>query len=234
MITMNELQLIDTDDIRNELVNTMTEAAWNRIQAETKVDLVTAELCYRQFLVHSNTGLDFSSVINPVMKALELELRTRFYDEYFSYIKRSYSPSEYAHTVWKKNYPGDSTLARVRCKILEYAGNSLIFQTDTDEFTIGNFRFTIGATSLKTVFVDQPVIDFCQKELFREYQVSASDIQSWLKSLVLNIESMRELRNDSSHAGKTQSQADAETALDELVKVKKIIATIVCPPWVTA
>lgn len=206
------------------------EEAWDKLQSKTRTGIITSELCFSSF--KTDTGFDFSSVIVPIMKGLELELRHSFYEPYLAFIKSNYAtPKDYVDDNWRGNYPGDKTAAEQRSKILSFDGSSLKFQSLTREFTIGNVRYLIGATNRWNTHVDESFLKYCENDLFRGHTVRRKDIKKWIKNLLQSLEGLRRIRNDSSHAGKLQNVIDAKTVLDELIEVEKVMALIVLPPF---
>lgn len=216
----------------SEVIGKLGEKAWNKLQASTRIDIITSEICLCSFRGYEK-GFDFSSVITPAMKGLEQELRISFYDGYLVYLETGkYSPEQYAHRIWKGKYPGDFVIAKKRSTILDYNGERLLYKKDRSHFTIGDFRFTIGANCLDRINVDCTFEEYCKEALFHGCSFNKDEFMDWICKLVIEVESLRRLRNDSAHAGKILNQNDAETALNELVKVKKILGLIVCPPWI--
>lgn len=203
---------------------------WDKFQSETQTGIITSELCFLSF--KDDNGFDFSSAIIPIMKSLELELQKTFYEPYLEFIVTNYAtPEEYVKENWKENYPGDQRAAQLRGKILSFDGRSLHFQPLSSEFTLGNFRYLIGAINLWCVCIDKSFLKYCKNVLFKDYTVSTHDIIIWIKELVLCIEGLRLIRNDSSHAGNLQNAIDAKTVLDKLIEVDKVLTSIVSPPF---
>ena len=229
---MTEKNVPQIDVVESEIIGLLGEKAWNKLQGATKIDIVTSEICLRSFKDYKK-GFDFSSVVTPIMKGLEQELRTSFYDGYLAYLESGkYTPSQYAHKVWSGVYPGDIDIAKKKSKILDYDGKKLSYKVDRSVYTVGDFRFAIGASNLRAICVDCTFEEYCQSVLFKGNTYTRKEYLDWIRQLIKDVESLRLLRNDSAHAGKILNQSDAETALNELVKVRKILGLIVCPPWV--
>ena len=222
-----------TDTLVNDVISDVKahigENAWEKLQVETQIGIITSEMCYLSF--KKDGRFDFSSAIVPAMKGLELELRRVFYEPYLDYLASNYTPDQYVGINWNKKYPGDQRAAEQRNKILSFDGTKLHYQPLSNEFTIGNFRYTIGATSLYHIHVDETFIQFAQNDFYKDYNVQKQEIINWIKSLIPEIEGLRKIRNDSSHAGKIQNALDAQTVLQKLIEVEKILALIVAPPF---
>lgn len=229
---MIDESILHNSVIESELIPFLGECAWRRLHTKTKIDIITSETCLRAFMDY-NGGFDFSSIIIPAMKGLEQELRINFYDGYIKYLESGkFSPEEYARRIWKGEYPGDREMSKKRSTILDYVGTSLCYKMDRTTFTVGDFRFTIGVTNLNHIRIDSTFDQYCRESLFKDYSYSYQDYLRWIQQLVTDIEPLRKLRNDSAHAGKILKRVDAETALNELIKVKKILGMIVCPKWI--
>lgn len=226
---MSDIRTISS--VLNEVKLAIGEEAWKKLQTETQIGIITSELCYSSFKI--NTEFDFSSAIVPAMKGLELELRKIFYEPYLNYVVSNYTPKQYVQMNWAEHYPGDKKAAELRNKILLFDGVKLKFQQLSNEFTIGNFRFTVGASRLYKIHVDESFIEYCKNVLFRANHVRKIDIVKWIKNLVPEIEGLRKLRNDSTHAGTIQNELDAKTVLEKLFEVEKIMAKIVCPSFIS-
>ncbi|GEM_PF-4371880 len=220
---MNEILTDQQEHLVNTTIQSIGGDVWGKFQEASQVGITTAKLCFDTF-ESLKTGFDYAAVITPIMKALEVELKKRFYDEYLRYLIQHYEPNDYAHaTEQSKN----ELICR---KILEVKDGRLVYISDTSVFTLGDFRFIIGASRLSKIRIHQPFIQYCQDVLFDD-AVEKQKIIAWLTDLVHSIHSLRSLRNESAHGGKTQNRMDAQTALDELIDVKKILVKIVHPEF---
>ncbi len=217
------------DSIISDIKTHIGDNAWAKLQVETHIGIITSEMCYLSF--KNGCRFDFSSAIVPAMKGLELELRRVFYEPYLDYLVSNYSPEQYVIINWSKKYPGDQKAAEQRNKLLLFDGAKLHFQQLSNEFSIGNFRYTVGATSLYHIHVDETFIQYVQNDFYKGFNVQRQEIVKWIKTLIPEIEGLRKIRNDSSHAGTIQNVIDAQTVLQKLIEVEKVLALIVEPPF---
>lgn len=208
-------------------------AAWSGFQESTRTEIVTAVTCYKSFEELSDP-IDYASSILPIMKALEHELRSRFYDSYVAFLKEHYSPEEYCEQVIPDAYKGDyESAARIKSKVLGYNGGPFFLDPASEEyFTLGEFiRLISTGVDRKNRHIDRPVLDYCQKVLFAGKGFSNSSVRKWLGQLLDKTEAQRRTRNNSAHGGIIQNKRDAEKAISEVVTVGKLLANIICPPF---
>ena len=213
--------------------------AWELFTEQTQTGVLTAEACYRVF---SGVSLpyDFTSVITPLMKSLEYELKLHFYNPYRKFLKENYSVDEFAGKISRERGFEKNKIAVKRRKLVTKSNGDLRYVSDDDprdrtsEFSIGEFLYTIGTTDkpqlLKNIQLDSTFLDFCQNGLYSEYE--PEDVRNWILSIVKELKDMRKLRNESAHGGLVQNQADAETARATLIHAKRILVLIVAPDFV--
>lgn len=207
-------------EIRNEIGNTI----WEKFHPQTRIGIVTAEVCFREFGTITD-DFDFSSVIMPIMKALEVEMKSYFYMGYIDFLREHYSVAEYMGAVNIKSY-------KERNKVLQRADAiRYCLVTEKTDFTIGNFRYTLGALELRKLHIDKPFLEYCKQELFQETNCNIDQLSKWLCNLIYDLEPLRRIRNDSAHGGKINNQTDAEKTLNDLIRVKKILVEIVAPSF---
>ena len=122
------------------------EEIWSKLHEETKIDLLTAQVCF-DFLKENGYRLDYSSVIAPLMKCLEHELTQFYYVDYLKYLKLKYSAKEFIDAI-DKNCDGDVVEERKKLLDRDDSFTVAFLETPNEEFTIGDFRFTIGLNQL--------------------------------------------------------------------------------------
>ena len=228
---MSEIR--STESIISSAKAALGDEAWSKLQEKTKIGIITSEACFLEF--KNKKSFDFSSAIVPLMKGLELELRNAFYEPYLSYIKSNYLPNEYIEVNFGMDYKDRiRNIIDNKSLLLSISKSGrLAFKPISEQFTLGKFRYSIATTpSLRNFRADKSFILYCRNVLFKEKAVETDDIICWIKDLVSRIERLRILRNGSSHAGIIQNSLDAETAINELVKIEKTFAIIVLPPFV--
>lgn len=208
------------------------ESIWRSLDPSIRTGVLTSEICLKT-LEGLSSGADFSASIMPLMKVLENELIRHFYAPYHKFITQTYTPEEYIsvnHLDVREKNPDD-----LRRKILyynqrrnEYKFRYLKNKDGKIEFTLGNYQFTVGAENYKNFECDPTAVRFYKERVF-DRSSSESAIIKWVCQLTAALDSLVDLRNNSAHAGMIQSELDANTAMDTLIKVDKLLLTIVFP-----
>lgn len=166
-------------------------------------------MCLR-LLDEQTIDVDYSSAIIPIMKGLECELKKHLYVPYICYLRDNISPQRYFKELQHKypNITRPKSLINLRRKILVGTSIKDCFyeqNPDTQNLMIGEFKYAIGATSFGGNFsVDSAFLDFCKNKLFSGSNTGATEIQNWLKHLLMGLESLREIRNQSAHGNALQ------------------------------
>ncbi len=226
-------------EVRKQLIDEFGLDTWNKLAPESKKYLITAMFCYEQLYglnERSKQQIDFSATIVPMMKALELELKERFFVQYINFLKEEFAtPEAYMQEIGIVN-------AKDRSAVLRYNANGSISFRNTQEskrFTLGSFRFCIGVTDFyKTngTYCDCTAIQFAKNVLldldaFKLTLENTENIDEqvdlWLWDLINGVCALNPKRNVSAHCGEIMSQTDAEFCLSELITVKKIICKLV-------
>ncbi|NLD19979.1 MAG: hypothetical protein GX663_07000 [Clostridiales bacterium] len=205
---------------------------WLSFQEKTKTGILTSEMCYTMFK-DTKEDFDFSAAVVPIMKGLELELKKVFYEPYYEYVTDNYDPKSYAQAICPSSDLEDKEKAKQvavqKGKILYYKNGKFQFKRLSTEFSIGNFRYLTTHGDKKRIEIDEIFVEFCEKKLFAEQTIARKKIEKWVRELIINIEPLRKLRNDSAHAGKTQNSVDAFTVISDLIVTKKLLPVIVAP-----
>ena len=219
---------------RQELVSTIGKDAWKTFDSLTQTGVLTAELCLRTF-AENPADVDFSASVVPIMKALENELIRNFYSPYVDFLKRKYPDPEKYILVNNLNSLEQSP-QDARRKILVY-NNKLQkywYRSPYDkkkkkiEFTIGDFQYTAGVDKLSIVKCDVTAVEFYKDKYFGN-SADNSRVVAWICKLTQNLEGLRQLRNDSAHAGKTQTLQNAEDAMNAIIKVDHVLMMVSNP-----
>lgn len=96
-----------TDDFKQEeknLINSLGNAAWNKLDDKSKTFLITSKITYKN-LSELDDVIDYSGVCLLVTKALERELTRRFYEWFIDYLNEKYDKDfeEYHTSLLSKN-----------------------------------------------------------------------------------------------------------------------------------
>lgn len=209
------------------LINITSENIWSTFRAETKTDLLTAQICF-DYIKEIGYDLDYSSVIAPLMKCLEHELTQIYYVGYLEYLKSKYSVQDFINII-DKNCNGDAIDERPKLLCRDEKQTAIFLEVPDNEFTIGNFRFIIGVKNLRKKWFDEPFIDYVKILMKSEQKISTVQLCKGLKQLVDEIEALQFLRNGGVHGGKTQNYTEAKNTMEDLIEVKQVLLTIVTP-----
>lgn len=231
---MSELLQDLKSSSREEIVSAIGNDIWRAFDSLTQTGVLTAELCLRAF-AENPADVDFSASVVPIMKALENELIRNFYIPYVDFLKKRYPrANDYVRinnlTSLAQN-PQDA-----RRKIIWYNNkkNKFGYRDPYDkkkkkiEFTIGDFQYSVGVDDLSKVTCDKTAVEFYKDHCFGN---SADDSQviAWICNLTQNLEGLRQLRNDSAHAGITQTLQNATDAMNVIIKVDRVLMTVSNP-----
>lgn len=251
-IEQEQIELIKDISINNQDVNTQINIikerlieevgieVWENFTNQTRSCLLTAVSCL--YYLNHVTGkigneLDYSSVIVPLMKCLEYELRIRFYNRYIKFLKQRYPINEFIYINGLEQKPIGT---KTRGCIL-YQGKDGTFDYNDpirypNQFTLGKFAYVIGFLNSRNrnlsepEHVDPTLLDYCRTKLFRKSDSTEQEIESWLYELALQIEGkdgLSDMRNTSAHGGSVKHFSSAKTALEDLVLLKKILVDLV-------
>ena len=189
---------------------------WNKLSNSSQDSIITA---YKTFYTFANdNNYDFSSIIGLLGKALEGELKIRFYDGYIKYLSEKFELR--SCILYRKNQI---------CQFCDYANHS--------KFSIGSFRYVIGIDKsgycipIKKTFCDQSLINYTKEILYKDIFQNKTNkiIDDILKELSDNIETLRRYRNQADHPGVTLTVEDANKVLLLLIYTRKILLRILDP-----
>lgn len=93
----------DEYDIEEEKVkDNLGRSAWNKLEKDSQKFLVTSEITYNH-LCDLGNKVDYSGVCLSVTKALEIELKKRFYQGFIDYLDANYDYKEYHSSFFNKD-----------------------------------------------------------------------------------------------------------------------------------
>ena len=231
---MSELLQNMKSSSREDIVSAIGDDAWKAFDSLTQTGVLTAELCLRAF-AENPTDVDFSASVVPIMKALENELIRDFYIPYTDFLKKRYPrASDYVRINNLTSLNQDPQDARR--KIIGYNSRQKQYwyrnpydkKKKKIEFTIGDYQYTVGVDDLSIIKCDKTAVEFYKNQFFGN---GADDTQvvAWICNLTQNLEGLRQLRNDSAHAGITQTLQNAKDAMNVIIKVDRILLTVSHP-----
>ena len=216
----------------SRLENVVGKSTWRDLRTSTKTGIMTSEICL-EALKRISSSSDYSASIMPLMRVLENELIEKFYSPYLSFLGSNYTPDRYINEnrldQRRKNpddlrrkilfYDTKRDVCRF-CRLKNHEGKIL--------FTLGDYPYTVGAEKNSDNVCDPTAVRFYKETVFG-LTAEDVDIVKWICNLAVNLQHLVELRNNSAHAGRIQSVNDANAAMDALVKVDKLLLTLVFP-----
>lgn len=206
---------------------------WDKLLQESRNSISSAYKTYYAFA--QDTQYDFSTVVGPLGKALEGELKIRFYDGYITYLSEKFSnPLNFKSYNKLSNEQFDK-----RDSLMFIINKNYYFQDyiKHPNFKIGSFRFIIGIdkaglyNSSKKTFCDLSAIEYVKNILYRDIFQSRTDEETdtFLKELCDNVETLRRYRNEADHPGSNLTIEDANKVLNIMIYTRKILLRILDP-----
>ena len=223
------------NEIKNDSMNCLITALgvdnWYSLNSLAQTGLLTSEMCIRSLDVLP-TPTDFSASVIPLMKVLEGELKNRFYIKYMNFLNLHYpTPTDYIETNGLDRRREDPAVLRKKILYRRRNGEYEYQHIHTNrpiEFTLGNYQYTVGAENYRRNRCDATAIEFYKDEVFG-LSADTARVTRWICRLARDLDSLTLLRNNSAHAGNIQSLADANTAMDAIVKIDKLLLSIISP-----
>ncbi len=202
---------------------------WDKLSEVSQKYINTATFAFQQLLAieeKSFSYIDFSIVVSPLLRALELELKIRLYEQYLDYLKNTF------HNVEDYlNYNNISGFYEIKSRniiITKNAENVYCFEDQgSNKFTLGSLKYFFGINNTKTqgsrkTIIDKSAFDFLSIHLKKDNLSPPL----WIENLCNDIETVRRLRNESSHGGTILSLNDAQYTINQLIKIKRILINI--------
>ena len=231
---MKELLQDIKSSSREDIVSAIGDDAWMAFDSLTKTGVLTAEYCLRTF-AENPADVDFSASVVPIMKALENELIRDFYIPYVNFLNKNYPrASDYVRINNLSSLNQNPQDARRKIIWYNNTKKKYAYRNPYDkkkkkiEFTIGDFQYSAGVDDLSKVKCDKTTIAFYKDKYFGN-GADDSLIVAWICNLTQNLEGLRQLRNDSAHAGITQSLQNAKDAMNVIIKVDRVLMTVSNP-----
>ena len=210
---------------------------WNQLTEISQKSISTAYKNYYQN--KDDSDYDFSSVVGLLGKALEGELKIRFYNNYIEYLKNHFDSAQDFIQCNKLNNFQINTLTKVLLYAPKTENREFQFYdyVNHGNFTLGSFRFLLGIdkqgniSSSSKLYCHLSMIEYVKTFLYKDVFLTKSDaeVDVFLKELSDNIATLIEYRNDAAHAGKNLTVADANYVLYILITTKKILLRILDP-----
>lgn len=209
---------------------------WNQLTEVSQKSISTAYKNYYQN--KDDPDYDFSSVIGLLGKALEGELKIRFYNEYIEYLKNHFASVQDFIEYNKLNNYQINTLTRVLLYAPKTVNREFQFfdYVNHGTFTLGSFRFLLGidkqgAISSSGLYCYPSMLDYVKTSLYKNifYSKLETETDAFLKEISDNIVTLINYRNKADHAGENLSVDDANLVLYIMITTKKILLRILDP-----
>ena len=88
----------DNRSVEQAVVEIIGKCAWEKLQESSKIGIITTMGSFRMF-ENADLHIDYASSIITTMKALEYELRIRFFERYIEHLTNNYTPESYADCI---------------------------------------------------------------------------------------------------------------------------------------
>lgn len=184
------------------------EAAWDKLSEESQKFLVSAKVTYN-YLINIKAAIDYSGVCLLVTKALEVEMKKRFYTDYMAYLKNT--------------YPGKKNYNKFPAALLNQYGQPI----RPKDFTLGRVAFTLCAKFGNNVTEDEKehdrarLVEFSKVRLFAGK--TSDEILDILESYGEDIASITdEYRNKAAHTNELK-RVNAELCFNLVLDVEKLL-----------
>lgn len=223
------------DAAQKNIIESVGEEKWLQLDSIVQSNLLTSETCLL-LLESIEDGMDFSSSIMPIMKALEYELAHRFYKPYLDFLKKTYSVEDYIRINNLQERDPKKTVDQRRSIILfrkeenQYGYCSPLNKKGKIFFEIGSYCPSIGfyADSSHIWTCDDTVIEFYKTTYFSPDD-SKFSIENWILRNAAEVSRIVQLRNESAHQGTVQSLMNAKDVSNTLLITKKLIVNFAFP-----
>lgn len=204
MQTINETKMYESE--QQKLKRIFEDSAWNKLSDKSKTFLTTSKLMFKQF---NNMGniIDYSGICILVTKALEVEIKKRFFTNFLKYLDKNYN-KDYS------KYPTP----------LLYKNKKPLF---SDTFTMGSVAYVL---CYKKSYSDSVKQEISNKEKLMEYckscvfsTLSENEIENLLHDYAVSIEKIKKnYRDRSAHTGELEI-SDARQCLDLMIDIEKLL-----------
>ncbi len=228
--------LVDVKEKAERKAQELLEEEWCKLHETSKKQIVTA--LYTLKVMEEAKGesdFDYSAIVSLLSRALEYEIKIRFYKNYLEYLKEEFQINEYVES---------NNLLKIR----EFKNRKLIVDAYEDdegkvettgyhdyegvgekEFTLGSINYPIGFPykSNKST-ADITFINYCKSELWEE-ESSEEDIIKWITSICRSVLEFSDTRNHASHGGYSLRKNEAIQAFEDIILIGKILVKLLKP-----
>lgn len=193
---------------KEKLKHSLGAEAWNKLSDESQNFLISAKVSYH-YLLNIKSAIDYSGVCLLVTKAVEVEMKKRFYTDYVAYLKMK--------------YPGKSNYSKFPSALLNKFGQPI----KPKEFTLGKVAFALCAKFSKDMneadknHNRQRLVEYAKTKLLKGQ--SDGDIIGLLESFGEEIANLTdEFRNKAAHTNALK-RVNAQLCFDLVLDVEKLL-----------
>ncbi len=228
--------LVEIKEKAEKKAEELIEDEWCKLHETSKKQIVTA--LYTLKVMEEANGendFDYSAIVSLLSRALEYEVKIRFYKNYLEYLKEEFQINDYVES---------NNLT----KSGEYKSRKLIVDVYEDEegdavitgyheydgigekqFTLGSINYPIGFSYKSNISsIDSTFLDYCKNDLW-EKESTEEDIIKWITSICRSVLELSETRNHASHGGYNLCKNEAVQALDDIILIGKILVNLLKP-----
>lgn len=209
---------------------------WNKLHVTSRKQIGTALFTLKVMEeANGENVFDYSAIVSLLSRALEYEIKIRFYKSYLEYLKDRIEVNDYITS----NALSRFSEYKHRRLIIDSAENEtgdVVVEGYHEYDKIGEKQFCLGATNYVIGFsnksdessIDITFIDFCRNFLW-ETEGSDEDIIKWITSICRNVLELSETRNHASHGGYNLQKNEAIQAFNEIIFIGKILVYLLKP-----
>lgn len=198
------------DEEEKNVIDNIGECAWNKLEKDSQRFLVTSEITYNH-LCDLGNKVDYSGVCLSVTKALEIELKKRFYQGFIDYLDECYEYSEYHSSFFYDDIIQEGNLKK------------------ETKWTLGGIPYILGANTNKKLSHKirenntSKLLEYSKYALFDPNKHSDEEIKKTLKFYGSKIDSItQKYRNKAAHTDRIKD-SKAKQCLDYVVDVKRFL-----------
>ncbi len=211
-------ECVDTneyDDEEKKLIDTLGKSAWGKLETDSQKFLVTSKITYKHLSPLGN-DVDYSGVCLSVTKALEVEVKKRFYQGFIDYLDdKNYEYSEYHSTFFYDDIPQEGNLK------------------SSTKWTLGGIPHILGSHP-KCKKLDYEIrennrlklIEYSKYALFDSDKHDDKEIEKTLKDYGRKVNSITDkYRNKAAHTDRIK-EPKAKQCLDYVIDVEHFLKTM--------
>ena len=220
---------------QQQLSSDIEESIWNRMDVKTQIFISTAYYCHKQFNDERTAldgEMDYSPIISLLSKALELELKKRFYYSYLNYLRHRFNNDADEYKKYNNLDPHKNRVILYKTSQGEYA---FVNPDINSTFSLGSFPYIITSDTHNSDKIYPSAIDYCKDVLFshncelycNDQEEYKKKIKQWLHDYIIEVEIVRPLRNQSAHPSSILRDIDAVFCQDSVIRVQHLIDKLI-------